>query len=148
MIRNIQPSITEDRLREDLDHIHNLIIIDITFRHGDAYLELNSIHNALFARTCMMSRAMYKGMRIEWYPDECAQPLPKPLSAAKKENSAPAPPKKANVMMNRFQMLNLDGGGTDDGSSSEEDNDTSILSEVSEMHVNHSSPWGTRTVAA
>ena len=146
MIRNVHSSITEDRLREDLDHIHNLIILDITFRHGDAYLQLNSIHNSLFARTCMMSRATYKGLRIEWYPDECAEPLPKLSFAVKKENRARSPPKKPNVTVNRFQMLKMDGDGTEDGS--EEDNDASVLSDMSKLHINRSSPWNARSVAA
>ena len=51
LIRNAPQSSTDERLREDLDHIHNLVIVDITFLHGDAYLELNSVHNALFARS-------------------------------------------------------------------------------------------------
>lgn len=146
IIRNVHPNITEERLREDLDHIHNLIIIDITFQGVDAYLQLNSIHNSLFARTCMMSRAGYKGMKIEWYPDECAQPLPKIQYLSKKENMVPPPAKKANAMMNRFQMLNLDGDGTEDGS--EEDNEATILSDISSMHISHSSPWNAHTVAA
>ena len=146
IIRNVHPNITEERIRQDLDHIHNLVIIDILFRSGDAYLQLNSIHNSLFARTCMMSRATYKGMRIEWYPDACAQPLPKLYFPPRKENTATPPLKKANAMMNRFQMLNLDGEGTED--SSEDDNEPSILTDVPVMHISHSSPWNTSTVAA
>lgn len=145
IIRNVHPNITEERLRDDLDHIHNLVVVDISFQNGDAYLQLNSIHNSLFARTCMMSRASYKGMRIEWYPDECSQPLPKVQYIPKKENLAP-PPKKANNMMNRFQMLNMDGDGTEDGS--EEENEPNVLSDMSAMHVNHPSPWNTPTVTA
>jgi len=139
----VHPNITAERLREDLDHIHNLVIIDLSFVNGDAYVSLNSIHNSLFARTCMMSRATYKGMRIEWYPDECCQPLPKIQYAPKKENLAPQPAKKANSMMNRFQMLHMDGDDTEDGSEEGE-----ILSELSSMNINRQSPWNPRTVAA
>ena len=143
MIRGIHPNITADRLREDLDHIHNLVVVDLSFANGDAFLSLNSIHNSLFARTCMMSRAMYKGMRIEWYADECGQPLPKAQQAPKKENMAPPPAKKANTMVNRFQMLNMDGEDTEEGSE-----DGEILSELSSMNISKTSPWNTRTVAA
>lgn len=65
-----------------------------------------------------MSRAAYKGMRIEWYADECAQPLPKMQHLPKKENVA-APAKRPSTTVNRFQMLNMDG--TEDGSEDEED---------------------------
>lgn len=88
----------------------------------------------------MMSRVTYKGMKIEWYPDECCQSLPKSQSAPKKEHLAP--PKKANSMMNRFQMLIMDGDDTEDGSEEGE-----ILSELS-MNINRQSPLASRKVAA
>lgn len=147
IIRNVHPNITEERLRVDLDHIHNLVVVDIVFQNGDAYLQLNSIHNSLFARTCMMSRVTYKGMKIEWYPDECSQPLPKVQYVPKKENMAPPPLKGASVMMNRFQMLNMDGDGVED-ESEEESNEATALSDISSMHINHRSPWNVPTVAA
>lgn len=146
IIRGVHPNITEDRLREDLDHIHNLIVINISFQNGDAHLSLNSIHNSLFARTCMMSRAAYKGMRIEWYPDECAQPLPRMQYAPKKDNAA-QPAKKVNPMVNRFQMLNMDGteNGDEDSSDEESTDGPSALGSFSPM--NHRSPWNSRVVA-
>jgi hypothetical protein len=51
-------------------------VVDVSFTNGDALVSTNSIHNALFARTCMMSRTVYKGVKIEWAMDECAAPLP------------------------------------------------------------------------
>ncbi|KAI7209658.1 hypothetical protein KC333_g8622 [Hortaea werneckii] len=103
IIRNARShGLTAARIRADLDHIHNLVIIDISFRSpftpssssataataaggsgatgdDDAYVETNAVHNALFARTCMMSRTGYKGCRIEFFPDQCAGvPLPVP----------------------------------------------------------------------
>ena len=147
VIRAVHPNITEQRLREDLDHIHNLIIINLFFQNGDAYLSLNSIHNALFARTCMMSRAMYKGMRIEWYPDECAQPVLKTPYLPRKENMQRST-KKSNAITNRFQMLNMDGteDGTDDASDEETVDIPAELRSFSPMA--HRSPWNTRPVAA
>ena len=118
LIRNIHPNITEGRIREDLDHIHNLVVIDVTFLNTDAYISLNSVHNSLYARTCMMSRGAYKSMKIEWFPDECAQPLPKTMPTPHKQTPQPTT-KKNNPMANRFEMLNIDG--TEDGSLSDND---------------------------
>ena len=143
IIRGITPGITEKSIREHLDHIHNLVIVSISFENGDAYISLNSINNSLFARTCMMSRVTYKGMKIEWFADECCQPLPKSQYAPKKENAAPPQPKKLASAMNRFQMLNMDG--TDDDSE-ETDEEPTVLSDLSSM--NHKSPWNPRMVAA
>lgn len=75
-MRGVAARVTEEQIRDHLDHIHNLVVVDIYFKNGDAYISINSIHNALFARTCMMSRTIYKGTRIEWALDECAAPLP------------------------------------------------------------------------
>ncbi|KKZ63302.1 hypothetical protein EMCG_00285 [[Emmonsia] crescens] len=120
VIRSVHPNLTESKIRDDLEHIHNLVVIDITFDKGNAYVSTNSVHNALFARTCMMSRLAYKGMKIEYYPDECAGPLPRVQNVPKKV-VPPPPVKKAAPMANRFQMLNIDGA--DD--SEEEDELTS-----------------------
>lgn len=110
LIHGIDPLITEELIRKQLDHIHNLVVISVSFEKGDAYISLNSINNSLFARTCMMSRVTYKGMKIEWFPDECAQPLPEIKYAPKKENLAPPQPQTFTSAMNRFQMLNIDTG--------------------------------------
>ena len=141
----MHPNITDERLREDLDHIHNLVIISISFQKGDAFISLNSIHNALFARTCMMSRATYKGMKIEWYPDECTQPLPKSQSTPKSEN-AQQPSKKSQSMVNRFQMLNIDG--TEDGSEEDEEDRTAVSAAFSGFRLDHRSPWNVNSIAA
>lgn len=146
IIRGITPSITEELIRHHLDHIHNIVVISVSFENGDAYISLNSINNSLFARTCMMSRVTYKGMKIEWYPDQCSQPLPKTQYAPKKENAAPPQPKKVASTMNRFQMLNMDGTEDD---SEETDEEPTVLSDVSSMNTSsHRSPWNPRMVAA
>ena len=146
IVRGIHPSITEERIREHLDHINNLVVINISFKHGDAYISLNSINNSLFARTCMMSRVTYKGMRIEWYPDECSQPLPKMRYAPKKGKQAAPQLKKFTSAMNRFQMLNIDGAETESEETAEE---SSVLSDLSSMNLSsHGSPWKPQTVAA
>lgn len=146
IIRNVKQNITDERLREDLDHIHNLVIISISFVDGDVYLSLNSIHNALFARTCMMSRAMYRGMKIDWYPDECALPLPKTETIARKEMAA-APKLKPSPMVNRFQMLNMDDGATEDGSSFGDEEDDTLTTGFSPLKGSRRPQWDLSTAA-
>ncbi|KAL8849009.1 MAG: hypothetical protein Q9221_005970 [Calogaya cf. arnoldii] len=147
IIRNVKPTITEERLREDLDHIHNLVIISISFSDGNVYLSLNSIHNGLFARTCMMSRSMYRGMKIDWYPDECALPIPKMEHMARKE-MAPAPKPKPNSMVNRFQMLNMDEDATEDGSSFGDAEDDTMTSDFSPLKGSRRTQWDLSSTAA
>jgi hypothetical protein len=117
-VRNITGKVTADQIRDHLDHIHNLIVVDIYWKGDDAYISTNSVHNALFARTCMMSRTVYKGTRIEYYPDECAAPLPRPTKAPTPTPRAPvrAPTKMPTV--NQYALL--DTGSDDDPESEEE----------------------------
>jgi hypothetical protein len=56
IIRRCGSQHTEEAIRDDLEHIHNLVVISINFAGGDCYIRTNSVHNAMFARTCMMSR--------------------------------------------------------------------------------------------
>lgn len=95
-----------------------------------------------------MSRAMYKGMKIEWYSDECALPLPKQQWTPRKENT-PQPVKRPNTAVNRFQMLNMDGteDDSDDGKEEEEDSGAMLTEGLSSLKLNHRSPWN-HTVAA
>lgn len=94
-----------------------------------------------------MSRATYKGMRIEWYPDECAQPLPKAQHTPRREYKQMAP-KKQSPITNRFQMLNMDGteDGTGDGSDEEAVDASTVLTGFSPM--SHRSLWNARTIVA
>ena len=63
--------------------------------------------------------SVYKGSKIEWASDECAAPLERPQ--LRREN---VPPKKKDApLMNRFQLLNMDG--TEDGSQDDDDHNTS-----------------------
>ncbi|KAK5118030.1 hypothetical protein LTR62_004075 [Meristemomyces frigidus] len=109
LIRNASANgLTGSQIKDDMEHIHNLIIVDITFRDGDAYVSTNSVHNALFARTCMMSRTTYKGCKIEFYRDECDAPLPVPPYKPREQQRA-EPSKKRGSLANRFDMLAVDG---------------------------------------
>ncbi|KAK4043261.1 hypothetical protein C8A01DRAFT_32578 [Parachaetomium inaequale] len=103
---------TEDIIREDLDHIHNLVVVKVEFIGGNCYIGLNSVHNAISARQCMLSRLRYKGKKIGYDVDECAQPYPQPALKVRKE--APPPKKAFTAVPNRFQLLNLDDGGDND----------------------------------
>jgi len=57
----------------------------------------------------------YKGTKIEWDVDECAQPYevrPTPQAKLRKEKN---PPKgKGTTVTNRFDLLNIDGDEEDD----------------------------------
>lgn len=63
----------------------------------------------------MMSRTGYKGMRIEYYPDECAEPLRQPAKVSGHVQHAPLKPAPP---VNQFALLDI---GTDDDSESEDD---------------------------
>lgn len=56
VIRGCDKRLTEDTIREDLDHIHNLVVVKVEFIGGNCHINLNSVHNAVYARQCMMSR--------------------------------------------------------------------------------------------
>ncbi|KAK5169806.1 uncharacterized protein LTR77_005784 [Saxophila tyrrhenica] len=101
---------TEAKIRDDMEHIHNLVIISVDFRGNDAFVSTNSIHTALFARTCMMSRTTYKGCKVEFYPDECDVPLP-PRTQRKYTMPAPVVEEKKPTMANRYRMLDLAEAG-------------------------------------
>jgi hypothetical protein len=118
--------LNEGGIREDLEHIHNLIVISVTINKGDIYISTNSVHNALFARTCMMSRSLYKGLKIDWYPDECANPLPRfQEKAAARPPPFPAAKGFAKIRKtqasnsNLFALLDIDE--TENNDTSEED---------------------------
>lgn len=113
VIRRCDPRHTPDSIKDDLEHIHNLIIVKVEFIGGSCYIKTNSVHNAMFARTCMMSRLKYKGSKIEWDADECAQPLPE-VPNYRPRREVRQPRKAMNPMANRFQLLNLDDDDDDD----------------------------------
>jgi hypothetical protein len=70
-------SLTEHDIRDHLEHIDRLVVVGLQFVGADVRISLNSVSAALFARTCLMSRTAYKGMRMDFYPDECAAVLPR-----------------------------------------------------------------------
>ena len=106
------------RIRDDLHHIHGLVIVDIDFSKGDMFLSFNAIRLALFARTCLRSQSMYRKCSIEFYADQCAEPLPAVSTRVRSPDktthkSRPSLSNRLQSFKNRFQLLSLDG--TEDG---------------------------------
>jgi hypothetical protein len=56
VLRRYDARHNEDSIREDLDHIHNLVVVKVDYIGSDCCISLNSVHNAIYARMCMMSR--------------------------------------------------------------------------------------------
>ena len=112
IVRCVSGDVTEDRIRGDLDHIHNLVLMEVTFLEGDMILSFNAIHLALFARTCLRSQTMYRKCRIDFYPDECAAALPTPSIKAqtpeKVTKNQLSIAHRYQSMKNRFQLLEMD----------------------------------------
>ncbi|KAJ3473607.1 hypothetical protein NLG97_g10221 [Lecanicillium saksenae] len=104
VVRHYDRRITPESVREDLEHIHNLAVIDVQFSGLDCYIKTNSITAASFARTCMMSRFPYRGSRIEWAPDECMQSL-----GQLKPQIPRTPAVQTKVNANRFSLLDTGG---------------------------------------
>lgn len=76
VIRFPKPEVTEKIVRDDLEHIHLLEVVSVTFKDGHFWISLNGVAHAVAARGCMMSRSRYKSSQIEFWQDECAQALP------------------------------------------------------------------------
>ncbi|KAF3769977.1 hypothetical protein M406DRAFT_96620 [Cryphonectria parasitica EP155] len=114
VLRRCDPDLTEAVIRDDLDHIHNLVVIRVEFRGGSCYIETNSVHNAMFARTCMRSRGKYKQKKIEWDVDECCQPLEQPTYSGPRNGHAITKKRNSSNMANRFDLLNLDDDDDDE----------------------------------
>jgi hypothetical protein len=108
VIRNGTSKLSEETIRSDMEHIHNLVIVDVIIKGTDIFVFTNSVHNALFARTCMMSRLMYKGLRVEFAPDECGTPLPTRPAQAPKETPAAPVVKKVNNPFSALAAMNED----------------------------------------
>ena len=63
----------------------------------------------------MMSRSVYKGTRIEYYPDECAGPLPIPETRS--QVSLRDVPIKSRPLVNQYSLLDT---GSDSDSDTED----------------------------
>jgi hypothetical protein len=105
VIRFVKPHVTADSLRLDLEHIHRLEIVDIRFENGHAFVSLNNVALALTARNCMHSQAKYKGMRIDFYPDECDQPSVPARDVVIKNHRDAEIATEEIPLRNRFEVL-------------------------------------------
>ena len=102
---------TVDSIRDDLEHIHRLEIVDLKIKDGHAWISTNGVNWAVVASTCMQSRLKYKASKIEFYPDDCDQPLPTIVKKQYKRRGN-SPKKFATIPhANRFAPLN---GGMDE----------------------------------
>lgn len=113
VIRFPKSDMNPESVRDDLEHIHLLEVVDISFVEGHLHVSLNDINTAAIARSCMSSRLKYKGSRIEFFPDECSAPLPRIVKKAAKP-AIPALPAKTTFNVNRFQMLTIDSSTEDE----------------------------------
>jgi hypothetical protein len=111
---------TEEDIRDDLDHIHNLIVITVKFEGASIIITTNSVQNALFAKTCMMSRQKYKGCRIDWAPDECDVDIPSLKQNAGQNGQRKTTQDKPSPLLNRFALLDLENS-TSAGVASDDD---------------------------
>lgn len=103
VVRFANANITAETIREDLEHIHNLNVVDVTLRDGHAFISTNGINWAITAKACMSSRLKYKGTKIAFFHDECDEPLPLP-----KRQALPLVAMKKTVPnshVNRFALL-------------------------------------------
>lgn len=88
-----------------------------------------------------MSRASYKGLKLEWDDDECSLPLPEP----KPVPSVSAVPKTkiSKNPVNRFQLLGIDGDDTEDGREEDDDDDDDAMSttNMTALTIDARTPW-------
>lgn len=105
VIRFAKQDMTEDTIRDDLEHIYRLEVVDIVKANNHYFISTNGIQWAITARHCMQSRLKYKDTRIEFFEDECDQILPlsekKVLKQCQETSKRPA----AVSMANRFALL-------------------------------------------
>lgn len=107
VIRGAARRLSEERVRRDMEHIHRLVIVEIAFRGRDLVVCANSVYTAAFMKSCMMSRRDYKGMRIDWFPDECADPLPLPTVRRGPPIPALRRPRQARADQTRRDVSNM-----------------------------------------
>lgn len=109
LIQRAHSGVTEAAVRKQLEHIHNLEVLSVKVDGDEVRISTNCVQGALFAKTCMMSRSMYKGMWIGFYPDECAEPLPDtpgPGYINEPRSKAPVVPK--GPLYNPYEVLSED----------------------------------------
>jgi hypothetical protein len=126
LIRNAANNgLNEQRIRSDMEHISNLVIIQVKWRGSNACVYTNSVGHAITARACMISRNAYKGC-VDFLADECDVPVPQrvvqksipPAVEAKKSFGRSSLP-------NRFGLLNTEGTEADSDEENQDPNNDS-----------------------
>lgn len=108
VIRFPKEGMTPENVRDDLEHIDRLELVEIRMLEGRHLLVCtNDIGLAVVARTCMCSRLIYKGSRVDFFPDECGEPLPQVVQRPRGVEVQCPSPKKSFNSLNRFQLLQL-----------------------------------------
>jgi len=136
LIRNAANNgLNEQRIRNDMEHISNLVIIEVRWRGADACVHTNSVGLAITARACMISRNAYKGC-VEFLADECDVPLPQRVV---QKTMPPAVEVKQNfgrtALPNRFGLLNTEGTEADSDEENQDPNhDSSDDSDLAGVH--------------
>lgn len=105
LLENVNPKLTEAIIRRDMHHIHNTAIISVNFADGNANISTSSVGGALYARTCMRSRAFYKGMRISFSEDECAKSFSRTRRSRVVTPIIKAPEKPKSPIYNPYEVL-------------------------------------------
>lgn len=87
-----------------MDHIANLSVEKIILEKSKnaVQVNLNSVCVACFARTCLKSRAYYKGTKVDFGADDCAKSLPDFKAYNPKQETRSKPERKIS---NRFDAL-------------------------------------------
>ena len=95
LVKGMDSIFDEQRVREDLEHIHNLVVVEVypSETGNGMVVSLNAIHLALYARTCMRSRTLYRKAQITYYPDKCANI---PISQTQQDSSSALKPRQEN----------------------------------------------------
>ncbi|KAI7779877.1 hypothetical protein LA080_000292, partial [Diaporthe eres] len=101
VIRRCDPRLTEQGIKDDLEHIHNLVVIKVEFIGGSCYIKTNSVHNAI----------KYKGSKIDWDVDECNQPFVTTAQPKPRQQTPTNSRTNGGAMTNRFNILNIDDDG-------------------------------------
>lgn len=107
IIRFPKSEVTEKVIRDDLEHIHLLEVVSVDFKDGHAWISLNGVSQAVSARGCMMSRWRYKGSRIEFWQDPCAEALITPAKPVSPYQQVSPKHKASAASQNRFNALSV-----------------------------------------
>ncbi|KAI0851778.1 hypothetical protein F5Y00DRAFT_274655 [Daldinia vernicosa] len=115
IIRDCEGKLTEQEIREDMEHIDKLVIIKVMFLDGHCHIKTNAISEAIVARTCMQSRRKYKQWVIQWGHDECSEPFDGPQESRSPKQKATSNKKPVARGQNRFASLRKDDNDNNHG---------------------------------